>query len=192
MLLQGCREEERIHRKIRRVVKEKWRRFNFPTFGVGIFCWTSAQHLTHTHAIDHRGQYFPPHFTRTRETWTCTEGAENQVCVCHSCQRCGFVPISKCPESGRGGSAGSALLMERQCTRCKAPRPAATDQSPDLSCPCVAGVVEILRTLSQGQEQGAQGDLLASSAWHQAELSLTPYSCHLCLSVQINTITLNP
>lgn len=42
------------------------------------------------------------------------------------------------------------------------------------------------------KSKGKQEDLLASSERGQVELTLIPYSHHLCLGLQINTIILNP
>lgn len=101
------------HHKIER------RPLNFPTFGVGIFCWTPTQPLTHTHANDHRCQaFFPTIYTYVRKFNLHRGGRKSSVC--HSCCCWGFMSISKHPGLGRGCSTHGQLLPERQRTRLKA------------------------------------------------------------------------
>lgn len=194
--LQRRRKNTQI--KTRSFIKQKWRPLGFPTFGVGIFCWTSAQHLPHTRANDRRCQYFSPHFAHTWENSTCTTAAG---------------AVGSC--SGAVGSCSSANTQSRgeeapqagSCSR-RGSEPAAkphvrqplwgrsSARVPASPVPILLGGAEVplapCRRHPRAKSKRAQGDLLASSAGGQVELSLTPYSHHLCLSLQINTITLNP
>lgn len=141
----------------------------FSHFWSGIFCWTSAQHLTHTHANDHRWQYFPPHFAHTWETWTCTEGAENQV-YATAASAVGSCPSANTQRQGEEGL--QAARCSRRGSMLTAKPHVWQPPAPGLSCPCAAGVV-LCGHYPRTESKGAQGDL-DSSAWGQAELSLTP------------------
>ena len=143
--------------------------------------------------------FFPTFCTYMRELNLQRGGRKPSVC--HSCQCCGFVSISKHPELGerrlrrRAAAHGEAvhpLQSPTSSSRCGA---GAQPQSRPLLSRVAGGVkvpLTLCRQRPRAKSKRARGDLLASSAGGQVELSLTPYSRHLCLSLQINTITLNP
>lgn len=107
--------------------------------------------------------------------------------VCHSCWRCGLVS----PELGRGGSAGGQLLPveaayppQTPTSRSPCGEGAQPKSRPLLSLGGVEVPLALCRQHPKSKRKRAQGG--------QVELSLTPCSHHLCLSLRINTITLNP
>lgn len=138
--------------------------------------------------------FFPTFCTYMRE-FNLHPGGRNPS-VFHSCPRCGFVSISKHPEPGRGGSTGGQLLPRDASYPPRSPTSSSqvSAQVPASPIPMLLGWVKFLWLCADNipMPKRAQGDLLASSAGGQVELSLAPYSRHLCLSLQINTITLNP
>lgn len=144
---------------------------------------------------------FSPQFTHTWENSTCTEGAENQVFAtaaaaegsCPSANTRGWGEDA--PHMGNCSRRGS-ILTSKPCVCLADAAGMGLRPNPGLSCPCVAGGVEVPLPLGRqhlrAKGRRVQGDLLASSARGQVEFSPTFYPRHLCLSLQINSITLNP
>lgn len=174
------------------------RPLNFPTFGAGIFCWTPTQPPTHTPANDHRCQASSPTIHTYMRKFNLHQGGRKPS-VWHSCWCWGFMSISKHPGLERGCCTHGSCPW-----RCSAlaSKPsvwqmlqgwAQNKSRPLLSLCCWRSWSSSAFGQTTYQGQGQEGTrLLASSAGGQVEFSLTSYPCHLCLSLQINSITLDP
>lgn len=148
--------------------------------------------------------FFPTVYTYMRKFNLHQGGRKSSVC--HSCWCWGFMSTSKHPGSppashlGRGCFTRGQLLPEMQHTLLKALCLAdaaglGLRPNPSLSYPRV--LLEELKFLclwadniSGPRARGYKAFCFFSRG--QVEFSLTSYPCHLCLSLQINSITLNP
>lgn len=169
------------------------RPLHFPTFRAGIFCWTATQPPIHTHANDHRCQVFSPTIYTYMGKYNLQQGSRKWS-VFHSCWCWGFTSISKHPglhTLGEDAPEMQHIRLKAVSGRC--PRGWGQTKSHPLPPPCCWrswSSSAFGQTTSQGQGQ-AGTRLLAPSAGGQVEFSLISYPYHLCLSLQINSITLN-
>lgn len=126
--------------------------------------------------------FFPPQFTHTWENSACTKEAENQVFATAAGAE------GSCPSANTQGWGEESPVSGRCCWA------GTQNKSWPLLAPCCWrswSSSAFGQTTSQGQGQESTR-LLASSAGGQVEFSLTSYPCHLCLSLKINFIALNP